>query len=706
MWGSAVRKSKKILVGLVGLCIGLVCLDFAFPPNLKKLNDQSPLLLDRKGEVLSALLSQDEKWRFPIESDEIPEAFTDMLVTCEDKRFFSHPGIDPIALCRAVWQWMKNGRVISGGSTLTMQVDRLLDPKPRTLTSKLVEMIRALQLEYHYSKAEILRFYLILAPYGGNLEGIRSASQAYFQVDPDQLTRSQMALLVVLPQMPTLLRPNVNPNLARTQRDKILRRMAALNKLSPQQTEESISESIPQKRHAFPHHVPHLIRSFVRKSPHQLVFKTTLDKKIQAELEALLHKEIALFDARQTAAALIVNNKTRYIIAYCGSADFYDEDRDGQVDIIQAFRSPGSAMKPLIYAMAFDDQVIHPETLIHDTSTNFRGYIPKNFQDTFHGDVTIREALQQSLNIPAVLVLEKIGPGRFTNFLRQFGLQLRFPQEHESPSLSLALGGVGIRLCDLVSAYCALANQGNFAPLTMINSSDLPKTEPFVRATSSWYVTSILENAPPPEGFLSQTWTTKQPIAFKTGTSYGARDALCIGYTQGSQGHTVGVWTGRPDGSSTPNQLGRKTAAPLLFKIFNTLLPEGNSSTSSPPADVLQVTSHQLPKILRYFRSPHLTKLPDDEEREGSRPLKITFPQDGSGYALRPLQNQHKVYHSIDLSTQGGTPPLSLFVNRKPSTGKSLKPNTVTWTPSQPGFTELTVVDQAGRSDSITIQLH
>lgn len=696
---------KKLLFLLLTIPTLLFCLDFAFPVKLDKFHDQSPLLLDRDGQVLSVLLTRDEKWRFPLEMDQVPQDFTDMLISCEDKHFFYHPGIDPLALSRAAYQWIQNGRVISGGSTITMQVARLLDPKPRTLLNKVIEIARALQLTFHHSKSEILRFYLTLAPYGGNLEGIRSASQAYFQLDPSQLTRSQMALLVVLPQMPTLLRPNINPQLARVQRDKILRRMGHLKKLTPQQVNEGVSEDIPHKRHAFPRHAPHLIRTLVRKNSHQLVFKTTLHKKTQVELESLLLSEIPLLDARQTAAALIVHNKSRQVMAYCASADFYDEDREGQVDLIQASRSPGSTLKPLIYAMAFDDQIIHPETLIHDTATNFNGYSPKNFQDTFHGIVTIREALQKSLNIPAVLVLERMGPGRFVNFLQHFDLDLLFPKEQQSPSLPIALGGVGMRLYDLVGAYCALANQGEFAPLALESSSEIPQTKVFVRPSSSWYITSILEEAPPPEGFISQNWRARQPIAFKTGTSYGSRDALCIGYTQGGQGYTVGVWTGRPDGSSTPNQLGRKTATPILFKIFNTLLHEAPPASYEPPSDVLQVTNDQLPKVLRYFRNPHQSRASYGDEEKDTLPLKITFPQDGSNYALRPIEGISKSYSPIELTIQGGKQPFSLFVNHRPHLIKPSKSDTVIWTPEQPGFTELTVVDQTGQSDSITLLL-
>jgi penicillin-binding protein 1C len=472
-----------------------------------------------------------------------------MLIAYEDKRFYQHPGVDPIALIRALGQWLKNGYIISGGSTLTMQTVRLMRPRPRTILYKIEEILQALRLEWFYTKDEILTKYLTLAPYGGNVEGLRAASLAYFQQDPLQLTPAKMALMVVIPQLPTALRPHIYPEKAKRFRDKVIMRLKERGVLTPDQCREATTDPVPTHRYSFPMYALHVMQSLRQKHPTQTVLKTTLIKKKQMALESLLRSEIIFFELHQTAAALIVENNTRNIVAYVGSADPFNEAKNGYVDMIQAVRSPGSALKPLIYALAFDENLIHPETLIEDVSTNFNGYMPTNFRDVFHGEVTIREALQQSLNIPVVQLLDSLGPGRFVDWLKHYGVRLAFSSRDRLPSLPIALGGVGIRLWDLASLYCALANEGQFAPLTIEPSSQSVDAKTLVQSAASWYVTRILEDAPAPNGIVDWFVTDKSPIAFKTGTSYGARDALCLGYTSGASGYTVGVWTGRADGS-------------------------------------------------------------------------------------------------------------------------------------------------------------
>lgn len=693
-------QNPKLLCGLAFL-IGIWGVDFFFPPNLEKIKNSSYLLLDRNDQLISTLPSVDEKWRFPLETLPAP-LFMQMLITFEDKRFFYHPGIDPLALIRAVGQLIKHGKIISGGSTLTMQVARLLEPKPRTVFNKLREILRALQLEFHYSKQEILKLYLTLAPYGGNLEGIRAASLAYFKKEADLLTPSEMALLVAIPQFPAAMRPHIHPNRAKHQRDKVIERSFNYRVLSKQQASEAMSDAVPTIRYPFPALAPHLMRNRLKEHPSQHIFKTSLDKVLQEKLEALLLQQSNDFESHQTAAALIVSNKTREILAYVGSAKFLDEHRDGHVDMIKAIRSPGSTLKPFIYAIAFDDGFAHPETFVDDIFTNFQGYTPTNFQDAFHGTLSLRESLQQSLNIPAVLLLDHIGIKRFRDILDNLGIKLKLPAKSPIASLPIALGGVGITLFDLTSLYCALANGGTFSPLnnTFEDKENLKKV--FVQPAASWYVTRILENSPVPQGFLDWHATGKQPVAFKTGTSYGARDAVCVGYTEGENGYTVGVWTGRPDGSASPNQLGRKTAAPILLKIFDTLLPQSyqKNKEAQPPHGALLVSNSLLPEALRHLKKDSIFKKSKIIE---SNPLKITFPLDGSTHILR-LKNkdQGKIeFYPIPISTEGSEGPLTWFINDKP---QSFSNDKILWQPEKPGFFEITVVDAKGNSHSITVR--
>ena len=688
--------------------------------SLPKLNvpKYSPMLLDQNGEILCIQLSPDEKWRLPISLEQVPLAYLKMLVTYEDKRFYQHAGVDPIALSRALWQWIKNGQIISGGSTLTMQTVRLLNPRPRTIFYKLEEIFQALWLECRYSKNEILSFYLTLAPYGGNIEGLRAASLTYFQQEPLHLTPAKMALLVVIPQLPTALRPHIYPAKARKFRDKVLKRMEEKGILTPKEVRDAVQDPVPSVCISFPQYARHVMQNLRQKYPSQSVYQTTLIKKKQRALESLLLSEVTLFEPHQTAAALIIENKTRNVVAYVGSADTFSEEKNGYVDMVQAIRSPGSALKPFIYALAFDENLIHPETLIEDASTNFNGYMPTNFKDVFHGEITIREALQQSLNIPVVLLLDRLGPGRFVNWLTQCGITLSFSSKDRLPSLPIALGGAGIRLYDLVALYGALANGGQYVTPALIPRKEPPKAVPLVQPASSWYVTRILEDAPAPNGLVDWFVTEKAPVAFKTGTSYGARDALCIGYTPGEHGYTAGVWTGRADGSPSPNQLGRKTAAPILLKIFNTILQSNTEFMySTPPKGVLSVLGPELPEALRWFRHARMrpsggpVRSVSCAQNANLPKLRLLSPQTDAVYTLQKKNNNSSAFVPLPITIIGGKSPFLFLVNGEPTPinevslpGRNTQ-QIALWYPTKIGFFELSVVDAQGQSDTVTIQM-
>ena len=337
-------------------CVGLHAI---LPPNLDRYNDTSKLVVAHDGSILRAFISDDDMWRFPIRYSEVDPKFIEYLLAYEDKRFWSHFGVDPLALTRAVGQLVGAGQVISGASTITMQVARLLEPRPRTLTSKILEVIRATQLELMFSKKEILSIYLTLAPYGGNIEGIKAASLLYFNKQPNKLTVSEAALLVALPQSPSRTRPDKNIQNASAARDKVLHRLLNSKIISEKDIVEAKQIKIEGDRYSFPFLSPHLARRLVKQDPSQNIFHTHIKKELQISAQQILEDAIEAEGKELNGAAIIVDNKTGAVISYVASSDFFNQEREGQVDYIRAIRSPGSALKPFIYAMAFSENIAH-----------------------------------------------------------------------------------------------------------------------------------------------------------------------------------------------------------------------------------------------------------------------------------------------------------------------------------------------------------
>lgn len=689
---------KSWLLKSIGTLVFLISifwiLDRFYPLDMGRYQDLSHLILDKQNQLLTALISKDERLRFQVNLNEVDSRFIRILVAYEDKRFFYHYGIDPLAIGRALWQWGRSGRIVSGGSTLTLQTVRLLEPKSRTLIHKLQEALRALQLEYHYSKKEILEIYLSLAPYGGNLEGIRAASLTFFNKDPKMLSISEAALLVALPQQPSRLRLNLYPERARKSRDKILLRMKTVGVLTPTETQEALEDEVPKINtlYSFPRYAGHLAYRLASMMPQQFVHKTFIDLSLQKQCETLLKLQLPFLDKAQTVALMIVENKTRQVVTYVGSAAYFDDRRCGQVDMIKAIRSPGSTLKPFIYGLGFELGVIHPDTIMQDIPTLFCDYAPSNFKDTFHGMVTVKEALQNSLNIPAVSILEKIGPGYFTEKLRKVGVPLKFSNNLVSPSLSLALGGVGVSLEDLVNLYMALANQGEFAKALISGEIVKEKEVNLLENKAAWHVTHILEGTPPPEGFVHVNATTHAPIAYKTGTSYGFRDAWALGFTKD---FTVGVWVGRPDGTPHSDQVGRTVAAPILFKVFDILPKRDKNFKEQEPEGILSLKAQELPKTLMHF------KRKDIENVNVSKNLKILFPKEGS---MIHLEKEEQGFRPIRIFVSGSKPPFYCFENGHPLSEK-FSTHEILWQPKELGFTEITVVDSLGASASVTICL-
>jgi penicillin-binding protein 1C len=682
------RRFRQVAGGALLLAAAAALLDLLFPPDLSRLEDSSQLVLASDGSVLRGFTTESGVWRLPADPDAVAPVYMKMLLAWEDQRFRGHPGVDPLAAARAFGQLVRHGRIVSGASTITMQTARLLESKERTLGAKLHQMWRAVQLERRFDKDEILTQYLTLAPYGGNLEGIRAASLAWFGKEPRHLAPSEAALLVALPQSPETLRPDRYPERARAARDKVLAVMEERGVLTADTVAEARQDPIPTLRRPMPFDAPHFAWRMSASHPEVRVIRSTIDGGLQRALEHLVLAEQDMLDDGASVAVMVVENESRNVLAYLGSSDFFDDSRYGQIDMIQAVRSPGSTLKPFIYGMAFDDLMIHPESLVADMPTRYGNYTPENFLKVYRGEVTIREALQHSLNIPAVTVLQRVDPRRVDARLRGVGARLDYGGDGE-PGLPLALGGLGTTLQDLVALYAGLANGGVVMPLAFTpDETDRPAPVALLGEAAAWYVTRILEDAPPPGDYVdSRATRERRRIAFKTGTSYGYRDAWAIGY---DARYTVGVWIGRPDGTPSPDRFGRATAAPVLYKVFLQLPGSGRPANPRRPEDVLNVAARDLPPGLQRISAGEAA--PDTISRSLTQPLLVSFPPDGAVVELREGEGG---YASLPLIADGGRKPLRWLVNGEPVEAPSHR-RRADWRPDGEGFVQITVIDAEG----------
>jgi len=646
----------------------------------------STVVLDREGRLLRPYAISDGRWRLRASAQEVDPRYLRLLYAYEDKRFPTHPGVDPLALARAAWQWAVNGRVMSGGSTLTMQVARLLEPRgERSVSVKLREMLRAIELERSLSKDDILSLYLSLAPYGGNLEGVRAASLSYFGKEPARLTTGQAALLVALPQSPEARRPDRSADAARAARDRVLDRGAAAGLIPADEVAQAKAEPVPNARRPLPMLAPHAAEQAVAAAPERNLHRLTIDAVLQKNLEDLARERAQAMGPDISAAIIAVDHGSGEILARVASANYFDERRAGQVDMTQALRSPGSALKPFIFGLGFEDGLVHPETLIDDRPTRYGGYAPENFDQTFQGTVSVRHALQLSLNVPAVAVLEKVGASRLSARLGQAGAPLILPKG-EAPGLAMGLGGLGITLRDLAMLYAGLARLGNTTPLIeSLDAAGEPAPRRLLDPVAAWYVGNILFGTPPPEH------APHRRIAFKTGTSYGYRDAWAVGF-DGKR--TIGVWVGRPDGAPVPGLIGRAAAAPILFDAFarTGLFP---ARLPGAPKGAVVAANGKLPPPLQRFRQDTLSM------GDSTASPRILFPPNG---ARIELSHSNAESDPVPLKIAGGRSPLTVLVNGVPlATDGSTR--TLFFAPDGPGFLRLTVTDAKGGADSVTVRV-
>ncbi|MGE8406444.1 MAG: peptidoglycan glycosyltransferase PbpC [Pseudomonas sp.] len=562
--GRKARLASLVLLSGLGLVAVLWLADRLWPLPLPE-DDLARVVLAEDGTPLWRFADAEGVWRYPVGVDEVSPLYLQALLTYEDRWFYRHPGVNPLALGRAAWQNLSGGRVLSGGSTLSMQVARLLDPHARTLPGKLRQLWRTLQLEWHLSKREILEIYLNRAPFGGTLQGVAAASWAYLGKSPLHLSPAEAALLAVLPQAPSRLRPDRHPQRATAARDKVLQRLDEYHVWPTQQIAEALEEPLLLAPRQEPALAPLLARRLNRSDSPPLI-RTTLDAALQRRLEDLLTGWRARLPERTSAAILVVESQSMAVRAYLGSVDLDDERRFGHVDMISAWRSPGSTLKPFLYGMALDDGLIHSESLLQDVPRRYGDYRPGNFSQGFSGPVAASSALSLSLNLPAVQLLEAYGPKRFAAQLRAAGVPLSLPALAE-PNLSLILGGGGSRLEDLVAGYSAFARDGMSAGLRL--QPDVPLVERrLLSPGAAWIVRRILGGQARPDRDPHADLVQRPQLAWKTGTSYGFRDAWSIGV---GPRYLIGVWIGRPDGTPVPGQFGLASAAPLMLQVHDVL---------------------------------------------------------------------------------------------------------------------------------------
>ncbi len=597
---------RRTMIVLLVLWANWFLLNLLFP--FKNEIAYSPLVFDRHGELLFTRLTPDEKWRLYLQPADITPLMEQTILAKEDRWFYFHAGINPLAVARATFRNIFTGRRTSGASTITMQVARLLHPRKRTIGSKIIEMFRATQLEWLYSKKEILRLYLNLAPYGGNMEGIASASHFYFGKTPNHLSLAEITALSVIPNRPNSLTPGLHNDLIISERNRWLKWMVGRKIFSEKEIDDALHEPFDACRQKAIRLAPHLSHKLLQTGEH--VVQSTIDLNTQLKAEKIIGDYVNSLKLQgiRNASAIVLDNKTHEVIAYVGSANFFDTLDAGQVNGAKAFRQPGSTLKPLVYGLAIDAGLVTPKKVIADVPVNYQGYVPENYDLRFNGQVTMEYALMHSLNIPAVNTLHAVGKDKMVNSLVQCGFE-QIRRDQGKLGLSMILGGCGTSLEELTGLYAMLANNGNYQPLRYLIGE---KNKALVRVLSKescFLLHETLSKIDRPDLPLSWGTTENLPrIAWKTGTSYGRRDAWSIGY---NQSYTIGVWVGNFSGAPNPDLSGATIATPLLFRLFNAIDRNSHNDWFSPPELLDQrivcaetgmpATEHCDQRILDYF---------------------------------------------------------------------------------------------------------
>ncbi|MGI4850938.1 MAG: penicillin-binding protein 1C [Janthinobacterium lividum] len=666
----------KVVLFCIIIGIGFFSLDKIYPLSLDRFYDVSITITSSDTTCAHVFQTKDDKWRLPVTANDVDARFIKALIYCEDQHFGYHFGINPFSLLRAFGQFASQGRIVSGGSTLTMQVARLLEPRPRNMSSKVIEIYRALQLEAHFSKQEILNIYLTLAPYGGNIEGIQAASYSYFGKSAKNLNPEEIALLIALPQSPRRSFHKVFTPYALKARNTLLNRLFNASFMEMTVLQSALQQKLPLRKN-LPRHLPHLSQRLRQHNPDLKTITTSINLPLQIYLQNLVTQSLNILPSKVNVAVLVVHHATQEVIVYLGSSDFFNHQNQGQIDFTRAIRSPGSTLKPFIYGMGFETGLFQPNTLVNDEVHAYGSYRPGNFDKTFNGSVTIEEALIQSLNIPAVSALNRLGALKFLGMLEEVNIKPKFPDAYTAPGLSLALGGVGMSLEQLMILYSALAQGGIISPLKYQPSVSNCEVRLFSNQTCGWLTEILQKNSLSFDPSCSN-------IAFKTGTSYGYRDAWVFGY---NHDYVVGIWIGRPDGASCGYGTGASLAVPLMQQIFQVLPKHSNNQ--------------KITNDVNYFTLKKTQKYAHFNEHNNHQPLRLLFPVHNTKIDFFSSDNQIK---KISLQAAGGRRPYTWLINQQPIATKSWRSYLI-WHPLEKGFYKITLLDSQGQSASASITI-
>lgn len=575
------NKRKLLAFGIIVLFLG--GLDIIFPIQLHR--DYSTVIEAEDGTIISAFLTNDDKWRMFTKLEEITPTVQKAFIAKEDRWFYWHFGVNPIAIARALYYNTIQHRRTSGASTITMQVARMLAPKKRTVLSKSIEILRAVQLEWHFSKKEILQLYLNLVPYGSNVEGIKSAAYIFFGKSPAQLSLAEVTTLTIIPNRPTSLLLGRKNEFIQHERNRWLLKFRKHKIFKNEEIEDALEEPLVAFRRTPPNFAPHFSRRMKQLYPAQPIIATHLKYNLQLEVEEIIqnYAKTLQFKDIKNVAVFIIDNNTHTVVAYVGSPDFYSVSTQGQVDGVKAIRSPGSTLKPMIYGLAFDKGLYTPRSVIADVPVDFDGYTPDNYDEHFHGQVALSDALAQSLNIPAVKLLHDIGVKTLTNTLDKLHF-IQIQKDKDKLGLSTALGGCGVTLEELTGMYAVFANSGKYFAPSYIKNEDAANGIEILSPQANYMVAQILTQLRRSDlPNHSENVMNIPKIAWKTGTSYGRRDAWSIGF---NNNFTVGVWCGNFDGKGVPDLNGADIATPLLLQLFNAINKQTDKDWFKRPKDL------------------------------------------------------------------------------------------------------------------------
>ncbi len=685
----ALKLTGFLLSLLVMTYIG-VLISCPFPYRAIKNIHYSTAVYDKDGALLHAFTNTDGRWLFPIQLTEVDQDFVNATIAIEDRNFFKHQGIDLSAIVRAVKQNFSNHKVISGASTLSMQTIRLLENRPRNYVSKVIEIVHAIRLETLYSKQDILRMYFELAPYGGNIHGIKAAARKYFNKSPKDLTLSESALLAGLPQSPSRLRPDRYPKRAQKRRDRVLVNMLERKYIDHRQYDEASAEPVSVTLYSFPFEIPHFAYLVKKKSLQSEVI-TSIDSKVQHFAENVLKDAVNKLRVSgvTNGAIVVIENSSGKVRAYVGSADFWNKEDMGQVDGALSSRSPGSALKPFTYALGFESGLYSTETFIDDSPSRYAEYLPRNYDKKFHGMVSVREALVNSLNIPAVEVLDKIGYTKLYDLLKDEGLTT-LKNDPDTYGLSLTLGSPEVRLLELTNAYVSLARLGIYKPYQIFEHGKEDDGRRIISEGASYLVTDILSDSSRLDSIgLYRNEKVVPKIVFKTGTSYGQRDAWTLAY---NTEYTIGVWLGNFSGSSSKSLVGVESATPVAVRIFDWIYADKRSPWYSMPRTVALRNGKDM-----YVKNANTVEAQVVTARDRDKP-QIVSPAGGAEYFISGPQGAVPQL-PFSVKPGAGVQEVYWFLNGQ-LLSKAAPGERILWSMKQ-GSYQLTCADNLGRNTSV-----